>query len=206
MGRHWTKSEACALLQGAGVYGLAWFRRKCGDSYPEDEWPGAPKGRSYHSIRRKAYRMYGGGGMTRGSYTLAQACEQTGYSHTQFERAREALAQKWKRTSPNGPHLIYEEQLEEMLKWLQVDYWSKKHRLYNCVRCGTDTRPHQSQGLCNRCFGRYVRRLTRAGLPVGCAALAAHLQVILEDATEAIEQLSRGRALPDSMLVQVLRR
>jgi len=206
LGKHWTKSEMCALLQGAGVYGLAWFRRKCGTSYPEGDWPGADQGRSDASIRHKAYRMYGTGGLTRGSYTLAQACKRTGYTRTQFERAREALAQKWKRTSPTGPFLIYEEQLDEMTCWLQVDYWSKKHRLYNCIRCGTDTRPHQSQGLCDRCFGRYAHRLIRAGFPVGCEALALCVREHLEDAAEAIEQLSRGRAVPDEVLVRLTRR
>ena len=49
-------------------------------------------------------------------------------------------------------------------------------------------------------------RLIRAGFPVGCEALAVCVREHLEDAAEAIEQLSRGRAVSDEVLVRLTRR
>ncbi len=198
MGRgiHWSKAQEYTLLQGAGIYGLNWFKSKTGDS---SNWPGADKGRSRDSIYAKALRFTGPGGLTRGSYTLKSACDKTGYTKTQFFRAREALAQKWKRTSPKGSYLIYEEQLDDLIQWLQKDYWSKKHRLYACLWCGTEDRIHFKQGLCKLCFDRYSHCLMRFGLPVTCQKLLATLQDFDFDFDFDLgnedKRLLRGRAL-----------
>lgn len=191
-GKHWSKSDENNLIQGAGVYGINWFKKKTGDSYDPKDWPGAAKGRSTDAIYAKARELLGKGGLTRGSYSLTQICELTGYSRSQILRAREALAQKWKRTSAKGSYLVYEDQMLEIISWLRQDHWSKKHNLYSCLWCATDTRDHYQQGLCKRCFEKYAKRLKRLGMPVGSDALRKRLG----DVSERLErQLSRGLAL-----------
>jgi len=201
MARHWTKKESMALLQGAGVYGFRWFETHTGDSY---DWPNAPEGRSREAIKAKAQRLYQGG-LTRGSYTLRQVCAMSGYDASQIRRAMKALAQKWKRTSANGSYLIYEEQVDDILQWLRTDYWAKKHRLYNCVWCGSNVRPHRSVGLCARCYPKYAQRLIRAGLPVSASKLLGVIRSWKMKSLEKAElELSRGRAVPMSILERVL--
>src|SRR5512147_845390 len=118
-GRKWTKREEQALLHGVGVYGVAWFQKNTGDGL---DWPAAPKGRTRKAIYAKARRLYGPGGLSRGSYTLRRLVRETGYGVSHFFRAMRACAQKWKRTSPRGRYLICEDQAEELLAWLRQDY------------------------------------------------------------------------------------
>ena len=192
-GKQWTKAHETALLQGAGVYGFAWFEAHTGDSF---DWPNAPSGRSRGAVKTQANRMFEGG-LTRGAYTLREACRITGYDRKQIRRGMAALAQKWKRLSPNGAFLIYEEQLEEIVQWLRTDYWSAKHRLYNCLWCNTEQRPHRAAGLCQRCYFSYYGKLSRAGLPLGTEALLGVLRSWQNPKilTKAEKNLSRGRAV-----------
>lgn len=199
-GRAWTKREEQALLQGVGVYGFGWFRCRTGDSY---DWPNAPIGRSSDAVKAKCRRMYGGG-LTRGSYTLREVCRITGYAMTHVRRACVALAQKWKRTSLKGSFLISEEQMEDIVYWLRKDYWSKKHRLYTCLWCGQEEQPHYSNGLCQRCFEKYRKRLKRSGLPVQTKKLLAYVRK-LGGMEEAEKALLRGRAVSQEVLILLIR-
>ena len=191
----WSKSEEYTLLQGVSIYGLDWFQRKTG--------------RSLDAISAKARRLFGAGGLTRGSYSLRGAARRTGYHITQLKRAQAALRQKWKRTSPRGSFLIYEEQLEELVAWLRNDYWDGRHRLYGCLWCDTDRRPHHAVGLCRRCYQTYVQRLRRGGLPQSSSGLLGVVQRISRSKSagflvEAETRLVRGRALAESVLAQLI--
>lgn len=96
----WSKKEEYTLLQGVSIYGLEWFSRKTGRSLP--------------AVKAKALRLYGKGGLTRGAFSLAEASTKSGYTVRQLQQGMRALHQKWKRTSPRGSFLIYEEQLEDL--------------------------------------------------------------------------------------------
>lgn len=205
-GRKWTKKEEQALLQGAGVYGLAWLQKKGGASY---DWPNAPNMRSAKAVYGKARALYGGG-LSRGAYSLHALMVKTGYSKSQLLRAMSACRQKWQRLTPNGSYLIYEEQVDELTDWLAVDYWAVKHRLYNCLWCASDTIPHRSQGLCNRCYWIYAKRLNANGLTARAKALLVlarkrYKVAPTEFLEKAIEQLSKGRAVRDYAVDQLIR-
>jgi hypothetical protein len=107
----------------------------------------------------KVLHSFGGGGITRGSYSLAEAMAETGYSRSQFLRARAALTQRWQRTARGGQYLITAEQLEEMAVWLAQDFWCRKHHLYKCADCASDARPHWSGGLCRPCYRRLSKHV-----------------------------------------------
>ena len=191
--RKWTKFEERMLLQGVGVNGIKWFQKRINKD-----------GRSVDSIRSKARRLFEAG-LAKGSYSLLRACRDTGYHSSQFFRAREALGQKWKRTSKKGTYLIYEEQFLELIDFLRHDYWSKYHRLYNCLWCGTSNMDHKGQGLCVRCYNKYVRQLNLKKLPVGSKKLK---QFLVERGltNEKIEQqLDRGRALTIEMTIKLFK-
>lgn len=194
-GEPWSKEDEYVLLQGVSIYGLDWFQRKTG--------------RSLDAVGSKARRLFGPGGLTRGAYSLREAERRTGYDETQLKRAQSALRQKWKRTSPHGSFLIYEEQLEELVAWLKTDYWNIRHRLYGCLWCDTHRKPHHGLGLCVRCYRRYAQRLHRGGLPPECQELLEivkkHMQKSdAEFLAEAEARLTRGRALAESVLVQLI--
>lgn len=190
----WTKHEEYTIFQGVGIYGLDWFRRKTG--------------RSLDAVQAKARRMYGPGGLTRGSYSLREAVEKTGYHASQLRRAMQALRQKWKRTSPRGSFLIYEEQLEELVQWLKKDYWNIRHRLYGCLWCDTETRAHYALGLCQKCYIRYTQRLHRGQLPLQCEDLLEAVRLRFESGTRLLQEiekrLGRGQALPEQALILLL--
>lgn len=206
MGRRWTEAEKRALLQGVGAYGIAWFKKQGGDAY---DWPNALSGRSAKACYNQATRLFGGGGLSRGSYSVRQICENTGYSRTQIIRAMKALAQKWKRLSPTGSYIIYEEQYQDIVGWLMRDYWAAKHRLYNCLWCHKTIFQHKGWGLCLRCYMRYVRRLKRMGMPNNSGLLLKYCMEChhacwdrnkFDDLAidKMMGQLVKGRALPES--------
>lgn len=163
----WTAEQLRALLDGVGGFGWQVLqRRTC---------------RSKAAIEAKIFREYGGGGITRGSYSLSQVCDETGYHSSQLKRAQRALKQRWIRTARGGDFLISPEQVEEMVTWLGHDYWSIKHELYGCTRCGTDSRPHKRMGLCDRCFTWVSYRLIRLKLPASRTKLLAITLQVRED-------------------------
>lgn len=114
-------------------------------------------GRTPASMRAKLRRMIGANTLRRGSYSMRQLVEATGYQAEQLRRAATALNQKWKRLHPKGPFLITEEQRDELVTWLQHDYWAPLYRLYCCLFCTTEVRAHRALGLCGRCYASYVR-------------------------------------------------
>lgn len=207
-GRRWSKREEQALLHGVGIYGVAWFQKNTGNGL---DWPEAPAGRTRRAVYAKAWRLYGRGGFSRGVYTLRRLVRESGYGVSHLRRAMRACAQKWKRTSPRGRYLICEDQADELLSWLRGDYWGKRHHLYNCSWCGSTQRGHYAQGLCQRCYQRYIRRLYRAGLPIRGKEL--HMAIrrwgqqmgkrdFLE---EALRNSRRGRAIPEEALRRMLK-
>lgn len=148
----WTRKQKQNLLLGIGAYGLEWLCRKSGD-------------RSQDAIYSQIRRLYGGGGLTRGSCTLSKICADTGYNREQIIRAGKALGQRWARTGKRGAYLVTEDQVEQLVAWLKQDYWCSKLRLYGCVRCGTVTQPPCGFGACQRCYYVLRRRAHRLGLP-----------------------------------------
>jgi len=197
MARHWTKAEELSLLQGVGSNGLAWICRKGGRPYP---W--SKSYRSKSSVYTKLYRMSGGGGVTRGSYTLAGLIRLTGYNSSQLKRAMRALKQKWKRTSPNGSFLITEDQFEEIAAWLGLDYWSKPHRLYKCLWCHARNFQHRAYGLCEQCYKKYDNRLRQLGVNRSIRGLKEFVKGKLEgaDLEKVNALLIKRRALPEELL------
>jgi hypothetical protein len=187
MPNDWTDAQERALILGIGTYGIGWFMDRCG-------------GRTAGSVMVKANSLLGRGGLSRGAFSLRRACRESGYTPIQLRRAMKALGQKWKRLSPNGPYLIYEDQYEELLDWLGVDYWCAKHRLYNCLWCHKKSKEHRGRGLCQRCYRRYAKRLYRAGLSLDQGVLRKVVQEnvsVVELRELILSQLGKGRALPE---------
>ena len=170
MGRaiqRWTRRQRQNLLLGIGAYGLDWLRRKSG-------------GRSRDALYAQIRRSCDGGGLTRGSYTLAEAIDLTGYNREQLERAGNALAQRWARTSRRGSYLLTDDQIEQLGAWLRQDYWCTRLKLYGCLRCGTNSQRPRTFGLCRRCYYSLRRYATRLGLPFTAPKLRARVQSLRE--------------------------
>ena len=165
MAKRWTEKEVRTLMMGLGAFGIDWFRQRTGTSY---DYPNAPQ-RSIKAISCRIARAAGGYGFVKGAYTLASLVKRSGYDKRQIRRAQSALNQKWKRTSLRGSFLITDDQAEELLAWLQHDYWSRKRRLYCCVQCSSTGRRPKVWGLCRPCYKRVydaINRL-RVELPAG---------------------------------------
>ena len=110
--RPWTKKQYYSVLQGVGSNNVKWLCKHASN-------------RTFSAVSSKLNRHVGLGGITRGSYTLSYLIRTTGYNFFQLKRAQRALKQKWKKTSKNGYYLITEDQFEEIVSWLGLDYWSK---------------------------------------------------------------------------------
>lgn len=160
MTAEWTDRHVRALLDGVGSFGWSALKRRCGN-------------RSKAAITDKIRREFGGGGITRGTYSLNQAEQETGYAANQLRRAAAALNQRWSRTSKGGNYLISADQLDECTEWLKHDYWCVKLELYGCSRCGTDSRRCFSFGLCRSCFFHLRTFAEKLGLPFSVRGLRA---------------------------------
>lgn len=158
MAERWTPQQTKGLLDGVGSFGWTVLQKRAGHSVPTDA-----EYRSRDAVRAKMRREFSGG-ITRGSYSLEQVCEETGYHRTQLKRAMKALGQRWTRTGRGGTFLISAEQVEEMVAWLAHDFWSIQHGLYCCLRCGTESKPHRCMGLCGRCYRKLRRYAKKLGL------------------------------------------
>lgn len=199
MAKRWSKKAEQVLLQGIGVYGLDWFKKHCGNAH---NWANSPTGRSNAAIYNKVFELIGEGGLTQGSYSINKMVKLTGYSRTQLKRAMRALAQKWKRLSPKGVYLVTEEQYLDIAQWLGFDYWSKKHRLYNCLWCNKTKFAHKAKGLCTRCYSKYIKNLERSNLPRENSELSVLVSRYVKDEVDKIKaQLARDRALPEAVLL-----
>lgn len=190
----WTKKEEKKLLDGVGSFGWSTLIRRTG-------------GRSKDAIRQKIKREFGGGGITRGTYTLQQVMDETGYSRTQLQRAAQSLGQRWNRTAKgkNHPFLITGEQLEELVAWLSHDYWSKPLKLYGCISCGTSQEDHYSFGCCLRCFKKLRRIAANYGLPFTAKALLDFLDglELTHELQRIHHNLTAGRA-PNRQQLEVI--
>ncbi len=135
-------------------------------------------GRSRGALHAKLRGLTGQGALSRGAYSLAQLQRDTGYTYEQLRRAASALNQKWKRLQPTGRFLVTEEQREEIITWLKHDYWATVHRLYSCLFCTTERRPHRALGLCERCYFSYMRACKVRGLPFSPKEIATKLACV----------------------------
>lgn len=197
MARPWTRKEARAVFSGVGSYGWSWLVAQSG-------------GRSLAAVQAKIRRLCSSGAR-RGAVSLHELARNTGYSRTQLRRAGSALNQKWRRMGPRGAHIITDDQVCEIVTWLQHDFWSKQKRLYGCAWCSTTRREHRALGLCGRCWFRYRRLCSELGLPIGiveqgrllkdmesltCAGLESHGRFL----ERARGLLARGVALDVGLL------
>lgn len=193
--RHWTKKEELNLLQGIGANSIKWLCRKSGN-------------RSISSLYHKLSRIGYNGGFTRGSYTLRQLIELTGYSESQLRRAAKALLQKWRRTSTKGSFVITEDQMDELCTWLGKDFWSKRHKLYRCMWCNTQKNNHYGLGLCLDCYNEYHRLLYMLGLRKynfeHLRYCIVSLYFPLQDIDIATGFLDKGRAIPKELLLKCI--
>lgn len=193
MPRHWKKEEELAILQGIGANSCKWLCRKGGN-------------RSISALYHKLDRLGYNGGLTRGSYTLAQLIELTGYSRWQLKRAMNMCGQKWRRTSTKGSFVITEDQVEEICAWLGKDFWSKKHRLYRCLWCNTQDIDHAKIGLCINCYNEYRRLLRLFGLRKYNIKEINYWIVLkyftLKDIHISDKFTKKGRALPRELLLK----
>ncbi len=178
MGDRWTRQEDQLLLDGAGVFAVEWFQRKTE--------------RTRKSIYRRAFDLYGRGGLSRGTYSLERAADETGYSPSQLLRAQSALGQKWKRLSAPASYLITVEQLDDLIGWLQHDYWCSRLRLYGCVNCGSDKRPARGMGLCPKDYWQIRRLCTKLELPRSVCRL---LELVVHLDSPAPEMRALGERL-----------
>jgi hypothetical protein len=201
MARRWTKEAEKALMGGVGFFGGEWFRKQGGQPY---DYPNAPKVRSSAAVYAKARRLFGAGGLTRGSYTLARLAKETGYGRAQIRRAQSALNQKWKRLGPRGAHLITDEQAGDIIEWLKHDFWCKALRLYSCSWCGLSAKPHKGAGLCGACYFQHRRECQLRGVPTALAEQVVFLSDKSLDSClpgearfvrRAVNRLRAGKAL-----------
>lgn len=191
--RRWNDSAGRFLLDAIGSFGWSVLERKSAHTKTQ--------------IQDFVRYHFGGGGITRGSYSLAQAMVETGYSRSQFARAAKALNQRWLRTARGGNFLITAEQLEDMAAWLKQDFWCPKHHLYKCIDCATTERPHFSMGMCVRCYRRVERYMRALGLETFSAAnILALLDLLRPDAVpeDVRSRLEAGRCPPLEQIKKVV--
>ena len=146
-------------MEAVGARGLTWLLSRVA--------------RTRNAVYARARIEFQKGGFTRGAYTLSGLKRETGYTREQLLRARDALNQKWRRTRPRGAYLIQHEQMEDIVAWLQHDYWCKPLRLYACIQCGTKEERPRGLGLCTPCYNVYRGATRRLGLPSAPKALSA---------------------------------
>lgn len=140
----------------------------------------------------------------RETFNFAQVVRETGYQKTQLLRAQAALDQHWARERPQRSFVITADQLLDMLVWLSHDYWSKALHVYRCLWCGEYKKRHKGQGLCLRCYRKYVRRCRALGLPHQVRALSGFKRFLDRKPgripQEIQRRISRGWALSEEHL------
>lgn len=186
----WTSDRLKVLFDGVGSFGWRTLERRTGATR--------------NAIWKAIQRYYGGGGITRGTYSLSQAMAETGYASTQLRRAARALGQRWNRTGKGSVHhfLITGEQLEEMAAWLKVDYWAIGLKLYGCTNCGTNEAPHHRVGMCRPCYFRCRRIAIQNGLPYRISDLIDIVRSIDigSDGADILQSLRSGYGLNQRQL------
>lgn len=192
----WSKKEKLALLTDTSEASISTVLRHAQ--------------RSESAVRAKAYREWGCSSLTRGTFSLAEVVRTTGYNWRQLRRAQLALRQRWGRLRKRGRYMISDEQIAELLQWLQTDYWAKVTRSYACGWCGTTDQAHQALGLCRRCYHRYrvaarsvgLWRLTHPEL----IDLVKQLAPEGDPLRRALVDLQRGAALRRPHLIELAAR
>lgn len=188
-----------ALTDGAGRLSLEWLRKRAGQPH---DWPNAPTKRSRAAVHAQFRRLYGEGGLTRGTSTFQHLIEATGYSRSHILRARQALNQQWRRLTSRGPWLVTEDQAEAVIQWLRGDHWSKAKRLDSCLWCGTDNAPMRALGLCQRDYLRYRRVCRSLKLPTSPRAQLEFVMAI-GGPLDMIDLVERGLALDVDQLAEI---
>lgn len=195
----WSRKADLDLLEGQGSFTVRTVEKRTG--------------RTRKAIYGRLLRAHGGGGMSRGNYTLDGAIEESGYSRTQLLRARRALGQAWLRTSKRGRWILTLEQFEALTEWLKRDFWCVSLRLTECLRCRTRKQPHHRNGLCTSCYWPVRAAAVQAGLRMSVRALAAETERLLPSAApsdaallkEYLAQLGRNLALLEAEIRQLAR-
>ncbi len=140
-----------------GAFGLAYITKHVGRSSP--------------AVYSKIAELYGGGGISRGTLSLQETAERTGYDPKQLQRAGRALGQRWQRTSSKGRVMLSDDQVEAHGKWLSHDYWCSRARTYACAYCGRNDGTPKGVGLCKSCYDILRKQFVEAGLPFGAEGL-----------------------------------
>lgn len=179
--RKWTKREEMILLDSLGAIGVKALIKKLK--------------RTRNAIDSKIRRLLGPSGLTQGTYTLRAISEFTGYDTRMLKRARNALGQKWKRTSPKGRYLITEDQFSEIKDWLVGGYWSNKAHLYRCIWCGIKEEAHHSRGLCKKCHDKYAYFLGKYGISPWDISSIRHLFTENNTPKKYLRNLEKGLAV-----------
>jgi hypothetical protein len=192
--KRWTRAEELKLLASTSEASATTLRRLAG--------------RGEGAIRQKARRMWGSGSLTRGTLSLRDVIKSTGYNWRQLRRAQLALRQRWCRLRRGGRYMISEAQVEEILGWLKLDYWSRPTRAYACGWCGTSQEPHRALGLCRRCYGRYrvalkALDLTEVGQEGLSDLVRAYLRPRADPLRSALTDLRRGAAMQRRHLIEL---
>lgn len=96
--RKWTSADKKALLDGVGVRSASFVQRKTGN-------------RSQRALAMKLSRLTGGASLSRGAWSLREACAYLGCHPTTLKLIRDELCQQWGRLTTKGNYMITEEQL-----------------------------------------------------------------------------------------------
>lgn len=158
--RRWTPDEIRLLTTKTGAFAIGVLERDL-------------PGRTRAAIRNKLLELFGGGS-SRGTQSLADVAEATGYSKKQILRASRALGQRIQRVNAiNSRIMFFDDQVESMMIWLRHDYWCRKAHLYACAECGSTEIPPKSLGLCRACFERRKSAYRSKGRAFSARALLA---------------------------------
>ena len=49
----------------------------------------------------------------------------------------------------------YCKECRQIIKSQNKSFWSRKHKIYGCLKCGCFTKRHGGKGLCERCYSNY---------------------------------------------------
>lgn len=148
------------------------------------------------------------GPFERGTISMKQFCERSGFLQHQVIRAARKIGTKLHRAQPGSPinprpqrrYAIDDDQQEALLAELlrltkksshvykdgigdkrsTKGRWGVGKKPVRCNRCGTKDRPHFSGGLCASCYNRRYKKRQREALP-DFTTDDAHFQKILDE-------------------------
>lgn len=132
-------------------------------------------GHSWAAINWRAVRL-GLGSLARGTLTLTEIAERTGYSRRSLQLYAERLGislrkirsclPRGERTKPRR-YAIDTSEAERLIAWLatrtgrpidDLRGWGHYGRVAACLCCGRTDRPHNGRGLCETCYAAAKRQ------------------------------------------------